>query len=314
MAEDVTNNQNQGEGKGSFFKSLSAGAWAGIVAAALVVGLLIGHFAMGGSSAGGSLNKTTLTESELDTVVAVYSYNGAGSNITAREVLEQNGTLDAAKDEDGNYTVPSADTILSYARNAIIAAEADSKGIEVTDDDLSAYAEEMLGSSDFSSIASTYGMDEDTVKEVLRGSAKMNKLRDEVVGKDNGGTAPEAPTAPEVAAPAEGEEQSEEAQQAAQDAANDAPKKEYADYIIKLAGDEWDAKKGKWKSDDGAYATALADYEVTKDGASYNAAQAAYYVAYQEYSTKQTEISEKWTDYVNGLLGNSAIDIHTLKS
>ena len=314
MAEEVTNSQNQGEEKGSLLKGLGVGAWAAIAVVALVVGLLVGHFAVGGSAAGGSLDKSTLTESELDTVVGAYTYNGNSANITARAVLEQSGSIDASKDDDGNYSVPSADTVLSYARNAIIEAEADGRGIEITDDDLSAYAEEMLGASDFESIATTYGMDEATVKEVLRGSAKMNKLRDEIVGKDDGGEAPEAPTAPEVEAPAEGEEKSDEEKQAAQEAANDAPKKEYYDYIVGLAGDEWDAEKGAWKSDDGEYATALADYKVTKDGASYNAAQAAYYVAYQKYSTKQTEISEKWTDYVNGLLGNSAIQIYTLKS
>ena len=310
MAEDLTNDKTEA-GKSSGLAGLGVGAWIGIAVATLVIGLLIGFFALGGGSAGGSLNKTTLAESELDTAVASYSYNGKSTNVTAREVIEQNGSLDSAKDDEGNYAVPSADNVLSYARNKIIAAEADAKGIEISDDDLTAYAEEMLGSSDFESIATSYSMDVDTVKELLRGSAKMNKLREQIVGGEDGGTAPESPTAPEVKTE---EGQSDEEKQAAQDAANNAPTKEYADYIIKLAGDEWDKDKGKFKSEDGPYATALAEYEVKKDGASYNAAQAAYYVAYQEYSTKQTEVSEKWTDYVNELLGNSSIDIFTLKS
>lgn len=313
MAEDATNGKTMEEDKGSFLKNLGVGAWVGIAIATLVVGLLIGHFVMGGG-AGGSLNKTKLTESELDTTVASYSYNGASTNVTAREVLEQNGTLDGAKDEEGNYGVPSADTVISYARTQIIVAEAEKQGISVSDEDRDAFAEEMLGSSDYESIASSYGMEEEDVKDVLTKSAMQNKLREQVVGDTDTGTMPEAPTAPEVqpAENAEGEEG--QTDEAAQEAANNEVKKEYADYIIKLAGDQWDKKKGEWKDKEGSYATALADYEVTKDGASYNAAQAAYYVAYQEYTTKQTEVSQKWSDYVNELLGNSSIQIYTLKS
>ena len=305
MAEEVSNETKETG------KSLSMGAWIGIAVATLVVGVLIGYFALGGG-AGGSLNKSTVQEAELDKPVASFTYNGQKKDITSREVIEQNGSLDSAKDEEGNYSVPSADMVLQYARNQIIAAEADGKGIEVTDDDLTSYAEEMLGSSDFESIATSYGMDAETVKNLLRSTAKMNKLRDQVIGETDAGEAPEAPKQPEVAK-AEGEE-GEEADQAAQEAANKEPKKEYADYIIKLAGDEWDSKKGTWKSKDGPFATALAEYEVKADGASYEAANAAYMLAYQNYSTKQSEVADKWTDYVNGLLGNSSISIYTLKS
>ena len=175
--------------------------------------------------------------------------------------------------------------------------------INVSDDDLKSYAEEMMGSSDFASIASSYGMDENTVKETLRQSAMMNKLREEIVKDTDAGTAPEAPKAPEGA-------NSED--QAARDAAMKTANADYANYIIKLAGDEWDAEKGAWKSADGPYATALAEYQVTKDSATYEAAQAAYYVAYQDYSTKQSDISTQWTDFVNGLLGNASIQMSSL--
>ncbi len=314
MAEEVTDDKKATEEEGGTKSApqLGMGAWIGIAVAALVIGVIVGHFMLGGAG-GSALNKSKLSDKELETAVGDYTYNGKNQKITAKAVMDNNGLLESSKDEEGNYAIPSSETIVSYARNQIISAEADAKGISVSDDDLSSYAQEMLGSNDFASIASSYNMDEETVKNVLRDSAKMNKLRDQVIGEQSAGEAPEAPTAPEVKQP-EGEEQSEEAAQKAQEDANNAVKKEYADYIIKLAGDEWDAEKGAFKSADGPYATALADYQVTKDGANYNAAQAAYYVAYQDYSTKESEITEKWTDYVNDLLGKASISVYTLKS
>ena len=305
MSEEIT------EGKQGV--NLSMGAWIGIACAALVIGILIGHFAMGGgAAAGGTLGKTTLTEAELDTTVGSYTYNGATSNITAREVIEQSSSLDAAKDADGNYTVPTADTVLTVARNKIIAAEAENRGITIADEDLSAYAEETLGTADIDSIASSYGMDAETVTELLRQSAQMTKLREDVVGSDLA-EAPEAPSVPEYSTvDAEGNSLPAEETEANQKAAYAEPKAEYAEYIIALAGDEWDAEKGTWAAKDGPYATALADYEVTKDAASYDAAQAAYYVAYQNYSTAQSEVSGQWTEFVNGMLSNSSISVSTL--
>ncbi len=308
MAEEIANE----EAKSGFdIKSLPMGAWVGIAVAALIVGVLIGHFAMGGG-AGSALNKAKLTESELSTVVGNYSYKGQNQQITAKEVIESNSSLDSAKDEEGNYAVPSADTVLTYARNKIIAAAADAEGVNVSDEDLTKYAQETLGSTDFASIATSYGMTEDQVKTLLKQSAQMNALRDKVVESD-AGEAPEAPAAPEVkTTDDEGNELSDEDKAKAEEAANKTKDKKYADYIKKLAGDEWDEKGNKWKAADGPYATALKDMEMSNDSATYEAAQAAYYVAYQNYSTKQSEISEKWTEYVNGLLGSASIAINSL--
>lgn len=304
--------EEMAEGKKSL--NLSTGAWIGIACVALVIGILIGKFALAGGAvaSGAALGKTTLTEAELDTVVGSYSYNGASENITAREVIEQSSSLDAAKDDEGNYAVPTADTVLTVARNKIIAAEAANRGITIADEDLSAYAEETLGTADIDSIASSYGMDAETVTELLRQSAQMTKLRDEVVDSDQT-EAPEAPALPEyTTVDDEGNSLPAEETEANQKKAYAEPKAEYAEYIIALAGDEWDAEKGTWAAEDGQYATALADYEVTKDAASYDAAQAAYYVAYQNYSSAQSEISAQWTEFVNGMLSNSTIAISTL--
>ncbi|MBR3326342.1 MAG: hypothetical protein IKG22_03365 [Atopobiaceae bacterium] len=312
MAEEITNEEPK---KGFDIKNLGMGAWIGIAIAALVVGVLIGHFAMGGAG-GAALGKTTLTEAELDTVLGTYTYDGASQSVTAREVIEQGSSLESAKNEEGNYAVPSADSVVSLVRNKIIAKAAEKEGVTVSDEDLSAYAEENLGSSDLASIASSYGMDEAKVKDLLRQTAQMTALRDKVVTAD-AGEAPEAPEAPEYkTTDDEGNELSDEDKQAAEDEANKAMDKKYAKYIIKLAGDEWDAKANKWKSEDGAYATALSADDIkdqfNKDEASYNAAQAAYYVAYQNYSTAQSQITTQWTDYVNGLLSNASINLSSL--
>ena len=225
--------------------------------------------------------------------MATYSYAGTNGTVTVRDVITSSGTLDGAKDDKGNYKIPSADEALSFARSAIIEKEAEKRNISVSDDDIKSYASEMLGSDDLDSIASSYGMDADTAKKLIKQSAMMKKLREQVVTESDAGEAPTAPT------------------EAAEDQ-KQVPKPEYAQYIIKLAGSEWDSANNKWASTDGPYATALKDYTVTNDGATYEAAQAAYYVAYQDYSTKQSSVSTQWTDFVNGLLSNASIQLSTL--
>jgi hypothetical protein len=245
--------------------------------------------------------------------VATYTQNGAAKNLTARQVIEMTSSLDAAKNDEGNYKVPSADNILYAARNSIAIAEAEGRGINPTDDDLLNYAEQTLGQTpDFESIATANGIDVDTVKKLLTDSYRIHELQKQIGGEMTA-TEPEYPTEPEYATTNDaGEALSTEDVQKNQDEAYNASKKEYADYIIKLAGDEWDADKGAWKAEDGPYATALADYEVTADGASYEAAQAAYYVAYQSYSTAQSDVSTQWTDFVNGLFVNATVSLTSL--
>ena len=42
------------------------------------------------------------------------------------------------------------------------------------------------------------------------------------------------------------------------------------------------------------------------------AAQAAYYVAYSNYSTDYSDYSSQWTTYVNSLLSNASIQLGSL--
>lgn len=276
---------------------LSTPAWVAIAAACLVVGLLLGHFIFGagGVLAGSVAGKTTVAEGDLDAVMGTYTYNGKTYDVTVRDAIELSSTLDQAKNDDGTYNMPAADGVLSAARNQVLLLEAKNQGLEANDDEIAAYAQEQLGSSDFDEIATQYGLDADTVKKMITDSATMDKLRKSVVTTDTG-DAPIAPTEPE-----EGKESE--------------PTVDYFNYIIGLAGDQWDSDNNTWADPAGSYATALANYTISPDeGATYEAAQAAYYVAYQEYSNTATAASNEWVSYYNQLFSNVTVQLSTAVS
>ena len=189
------------------------------VVIAAVVGFFIGNGGFGGKGVGSS----TLTEDQLDSTVASYSYNGKKSDITAREAIESQYSLDTVKDSDGNYTAPSADVILSYVRNKILLDAAEDEGITVSSKEMKQYAEDSIGTSDYKTMATQYGVSKDQAKQIVRQSATLQKLYKKKVG-DSSASMPTAPTEPS-------------------DGNEDTASKDYADYIINLAGDEWDSSK-----------------------------------------------------------------------
>ena len=178
-------------------KGIGAAALLAVGAICLVAGLLVGKFVIGAPTAHNPLNKVTLTAGELDTVVGTYTYAGETHEITARAVIEDSSSLATAAKEDGTYDVPTADAILGFARNSIIMREAESRGITVTDEDVAAYAREVLGTDDYATIAATYGLTEEVAKRMLSESAVMKKLRDQVISDSGVGEAPVPPTQPE---------------------------------------------------------------------------------------------------------------------
>lgn len=277
-------------------KGLGTGAWVGICAVALVLGLVIGYLIPSGSSSSDSeiidlAGRTTIEESELDSAIATYEYNGTTYTITAREVLEQSAAIDDLVNDDGTYTLPNTEDILSYAQNHIVLLAADEAGIEVTDDDISELAEDTFGTDDIATIAEYYGIDEDVCEETLTNSAKMSLLRDSVCTV----TLPDYPSAPDEADD------------------EDELTVEYAEYIIALVGDEWDSDADTWASTDGDYYSVLSSYEISlAEGASYTAAYQAYYEAYILYYTAYTELYTEWNTYINSLLSEATITIGTL--
>lgn len=305
-AEDIAGGGSDGDDggsgddapAGSGDDSPSAPARAGskvfyAVTAVLVVVAAIGgyFFGSGGFGAKGA-GSATVEEGQLDAAVARYTYGGAAKTLTVREVIEDQYSLETAQDEDGNYAVPTADTTLAYVRNRILLDEAAARGIEPTDDEIAEYAESTIGTSDYSEMSEQYGLSEEQAKSVVKDQLTLKQLYDEVVG-DVTASAPEAPTEP-----ADGD--------------TSTASKEYADYIIALAGDEWDAEKGTWASEDGAFATALAGQDFTADSATYEQALTAYYTAYQEYSGVASEANTTYRDFCNTLFASADVTLFGL--
>lgn len=263
-----------------------------IAVVAALVGVLLGVLGANvfGGVGGGAIGKTTVQKSELDDTIATYNYNGS-HNISIRSVLESTGPIDQAKVKDGQYRVPSADSIMGYARQEIMRQVAEEQKITVTDAEVKEFAKKNMGTDDFKQIASQYGMDEEAAKKLVKQSAITRKLFDKVVKEKTGGssmpTAPEAPAQPE------------------QGKQNEATKG-YAEYIKKIAGKALNDKNSAYSK-----ALAQAGYE-GGDTATYIQAQAAYAVSYQTFNQEQSKISSVWTEYLNGILSKSSIKIQTL--
>lgn len=258
---------------------------------AVVIAAVIGFFIGNGGFGGKGVGSATLTEDQLDSTVASYSYNGKKSDITAREAIESQYSLDKVKNSDGNYTAPSADAILSYVRNKILLDAAEDEGITVSSKEMKKYAEESIGTSDYGTMAKQYGVSKDQAKQIVRQSATLQKLYKKKAG--DSASMPTAPTEPT-------------------DGNKETASKDYADYIINLAGDEWDSSKGTWKDENSTYAKAFANDAFTADSATYKQAMTAYYTAYQQYSSQASSASSKWTGYANGLYAKANISIYGL--
>ncbi|MFR3924437.1 MAG: hypothetical protein ACLTXI_04005 [Collinsella sp.] len=134
-------------------------------------------------------------------------------------------------------------------RNQILLDAAEDEGITVSSKEMKQYAEDSIGTSDYKTMAKQYGVSKDQAKQIVRQSATLQKLYKKKVG-DGSASMPTAPTEP-----ADGNEET--------------ASKDYADYIINLAGDEWDSEKGTWKDADSTYAKAFADDAFTADSATY---------------------------------------------
>lgn len=281
-----------GAGDGGSGKSRTP-LFVAILIIAVVVAALVGYFVgSGGTVAAGGLDAATLTEDQLDTVVARWSYNGENHDLTARELIESQYSLDAVKQDDGSYPTPTADTALSYVRNQILLGEADARGITVSDDEMTEFAQQSIGISDFATMAEQYRVSEDQAKEIVRQQATLQKLYDQIVPAADAAV-PTAPTEPE-------------------NGDNSTRSKDYADYIISLLGDEWDADAGTWASQDGPYYSALSGTDFSADSASYEEALTAYYTAYQLYAQASSEATTAWSEFCNGLFAGADIDLYGL--
>ena len=261
---------------------------------AAVVGLLLGIFGtlivMHFQPDAPNPVSSTLAANRLDTVVGTYRYAGKVYEITAQDAIQASTGLDTMRNSDGSYDVPTADMVLSYARNQILKNLVIDNGITVTADEVSAYALEIVGSSDMAVVAQYFGMDTAQAQEIMTEAAAVRKLRQTVVGSV--GSSPVPP-----ALPADGN--------------TEVGTAEYYSYIIGLLVGYWDSANGIWLDTNNAYYAALVDKVFAAGSASYEAAQAAYSVAYEQYATS-SGLDDAWTTYLNAYLSEASISIATL--
>ena len=270
-----------------------------ILIIAVIIAAIVGYFI--GSSSGSrgvssdseasAVSSAYLTEDELDSVVATWTYGGEEHSVTAQEAIESEYSLETVELDDGTYAAPSADTVITYARNLILLDAAEDAGISVDEEAAEEYAEDVLGSSDYSVMAETYGLTEEQAEEIVTMQATIYELYKSVIPEI--GDLPDEPTMPD-------------------DGDEDTESEEYAAYIIELAGDEWDADAGTWASEDGPYYDALGAEDFTEDSATYGQALMAYYVAYEEWYEEYSEASSVWLDYENELFSEAEITIYGL--
>lgn len=292
MGQDDKSLATGAERDGDARRALPTAAWVAIAAAALVVGVLAGHFLLGGAGSVSLGGRTTLSAGELDSTIATYTVDGRTVGVTAREVLvEASGSSEISANEDGTYDVPSASTVLTYVQNQLILADAEARGLTATDEQIDEFVTGSMG-SDLATLAQSWGISEDEARAVVSDAVTMRNLQDEVSTVD----LPEQPVAP--AEPDEG--------------AEDTPTAEYAQYVIGLLGDEWDSDANTWARTDGTYYATLSGYDISNDAATYAAASAAYSVATSVYQEAYATVSEELGAYTDSLLSRASIQIGSL--
>lgn len=272
-----------------------AGAQVRTVRAAATV-MVLGALAL--SAFGCSQSHTVpseIEESKLETtMVGSYTYNGKTVEVNAKQVIEDTGSIEAMKRSDGNISAPSAEMVLNYTRNAVMRHLVQDEKISVTDDQINKFLKDNLGYDSVETVASQFGMSTEQATTIAKETTETAELKKKIVGEMTE-KAPQPPTAP-----AQGSE--EKATEA------------YAQYIIKLAGDQWDATTGAFKDPNGTYAQALTDMPFDGKTATYLQAQTAYYVAYSAFEPTQTEHDKKWTDYVNKALSSCQLTVYSITS
>ena len=166
---------------------------------------------------------------------------GSEHDISAREAIDE-PVQPRDRPERGRvtYNTPSAETLIAYVRTEILLNEADARGIEVTDDEVAAYAE------------NTYG------HVGLRDARRAKRCDREAAGAAGSrATTPRSKSSTNQVVPAVTATVPEQPEQPADWRYKHGARQSTPQYIIELAGDEWDAEAGTWASTDGPYYLAL---------------------------------------------------------
>lgn len=266
-------------------KKLTVGA---IAAGLVIVGGVAGAglHALIATPATSLTGKVTLSEDDLSGVIGTYTLNGQTHKVTARDAILASSSL--TKNDDDTYDAPTAESVLTVARNAAMSQAARDRGLTVSDDEISSYESSSFGTDDEDAIAKLYGYTTDEVHSVIYDSLLLNKLYEDVTGNNGLGAGPSQPT----------------------DDLDDAGR---AKYIIDLAGDAWDAEKGTWADSEAGngWASAMQTYGDISKSASEDAANAAYQYAYGQYQDNMNDSITKWNDFCDETYKNLTITCAT---
>ena len=274
----------------------------GSMVACLLVGLAIGvlvtfivtsEVGKGSQTAeddGKALVSGTVGTDSLDTEMVRYSYGEDEVSLSVRDVITLTGSLDSMRDEaTKRYSVPSAEKALEAVRNDIVQKDAERHGIRVTDGDVLEYVSDTYGVATVDELAQQVELSNEETERQLRERLIIKFLKEDVVGDKHLLPLVEPPL------PDDGDPE--------------VLTEIYATYIVNLAGDEWDMAGNRWKSDESAFAKALADTPFEGGLASYDMARKAYDVVHQRNEEIQRTIDGAWSDYINNMFRQTTVTL-----
>lgn len=290
MATDVTEKKKTKPDKTPLTPEQKRRRTQALIAAGLVIaGGLAGagiHAVITTGAATSLTGVTQLSEGQLSETVGTYTLNGQTHNVTAREALIAAGAL--TKNDSDSYDAPTAEDVLTVARNAAMSDAADERGITASDDEITTYLNDTFGTDDMAAAAEVYGYTEDELRDLVTSAIKNQKLYVEVTDNESGvGTAPTAP-------------------------ADDLDGADAASYIIEIAGNDWNADKNAWADDKSDMAQAVGDFDGKT--AIHEQAEAAYQVAYEAWNTRLTEVMDLWSDFCSETYKDVVITCATANS
>lgn len=258
--------------------------------AGLVIGFIFGKFIFCGPNQNvTNLNKTTVTESELNQIIGSYTYDGKNYTISIKDAIDHLGNT---TNSEGTYNMPSTDSIVALARQNILKNEAEKSNITVSDDEINTYIKDTFNVESVDELTQ-FGYKAEQIKDMVTTNIIQEKLQKQVMGE-------EVYKQPDYPDPAkEGEENNKT--------------EAYAEYIKKLVGDKY--KDNDWTEAGTEYKDAIAASDGGEfDGktANYKAAMAVFQTAYREYDELQGAQTQKWLDYTNDIFKGCTITVATL--
>ena len=279
-AAEVLNGRSWGSKKTGMRSSRRFAVVFGLgVLVALGVGIAVGvALPSGGATAddmqsGKEVGSYSLSDDQLGSVLAVYQYDGTRHEVTARKALLYSYGFLERGNQGGSYVTPSASRVNACVLQEVLASEARSKGMTVSDEDMVAYLKTNLAVSDIGGAAGLLGVSADEAKAYLEEEVLVRQLRSEIFAESG-----------EQAAVVEPPEESGDVVA-------------YGAYVIGLLGDEWDAATSDWARQDGPFYSVMGGEEFDGERATYEQALQAYSVASAQAQAASIGEGSAWGAY-----------------